>query len=593
MKRITTFIIFLVLCADCLAQTPEQTVRQYVSLLNEWLASPYSADKQKNVLNILNGGESAMKDEIVENFNSDAGKKHTSPGNYLAIFYEKTTANRVKVEIVSLKEGTYDGEKYVIAILKYSGGISLTTAADFWIKGGKITGIVSNEREIARLSSNANQAKTAVTPPVQNNTNATPSIVQQQQLPVLEDGHQYVDLGLPSGTLWATTNVGAANPWDYGDYFAWGETTPKSDYSWSTLKYCEDNTGDKFSKYNTYSYGEIDNQTELEKNDDAATANWGSNWCMPTYDQIEELKDICTWTWTSRNGKNGYEVKGPNGNSIFLPAAGRRKGTELIIDSDHDFCGFWSRTGWSNHPGCLTFYSSYINISSYKGSRREGYSVRPVLYKKRTIVQRTTVSEDGHEYVDLGLPSGTLWATCNVGANNPWDKGDKFAWGETTPKSTYSWDNYKFKYRTYGEYINKYCTTTSSCIKRRFVDNKTELERSDDAATANWGSNWCMPTYKQWKELRDTCIWTHATDHNIQGLKCTGPNGNYIFFPGIFPSGYDSNGGYWTSSLYTDRTWNDYEAHSIWFSTGRNKKPSVSSTERCKALSVRPVRSKN
>lgn len=141
-----------------------------------------------------------------------------------------------------------------------------------------------------------------------------------------------VDLGLPSGTLWADRNVGAASPEDYGDYFAWGETTKKSNYIWQTQKYFEGQDGPypQLSKYNTRSkYGSVDNKTTLERADDAATANWGSGWCMPTRQQFQELKDNCTWTWTTRNGKNGYEVKGKNGNSIFLPAAGFREGTDL------------------------------------------------------------------------------------------------------------------------------------------------------------------------------------------------------------------------------------------------------------------------
>jgi hypothetical protein len=131
-------------------------------------------------------------------------------------------------------------------------------------------------------------------------------------------GHEYVDLGLPSGTLWATCNIGANSPEEYGDYFAWGETSPKSNYKWSTLKYCEDDNGDTYSKYNTDSkYGNVDNKTTLERSDDAATANWGNDWCMPTLAQFQELYDKCTWTWTKKNGKKGYEVKGSNGNTIF------------------------------------------------------------------------------------------------------------------------------------------------------------------------------------------------------------------------------------------------------------------------------------
>lgn len=192
-------------------------------------------------------------------------------------------------------------------------------------------------------------------------------------------GHPYVDLGLPSGTLWATTNIGAANPWDYGDYFVWGETTTKSTYAWSTLKYCEDNTGDKFSKYNTQSkYGSVDNKTTLERSDDAAAANWGSDWCMPTQAQFQELKDKCTWTWTTKNGKKGYEVKGKNGNSIFLPAAGYRNGTDLGSACS---CGiYWSSSLNTDYPssGLSLYFDSGEVCPGIWYYRRYGQPVRPV-----------------------------------------------------------------------------------------------------------------------------------------------------------------------------------------------------------------------
>ena len=188
-----------------------------------------------------------------------------------------------------------------------------------------------------------------------------------------------VDLGLPSGTLWADRNVGAALPEDYGDYFAWGETTTKSNYTWSTLKYCEDSDGNKFSKYNTQSkYGSVDNKTTLERADDAATANWGSGWCMPTQQQFQELNDNCTWTWTTRNGKNGYEVKGKNGNSLFLPAAGYRYGTDLYGAGSHG--SYWSsslNTDGPNFGRGLYFYSGYVDPDGWS-DRLYGQSVRPV-----------------------------------------------------------------------------------------------------------------------------------------------------------------------------------------------------------------------
>ena len=191
--------------------------------------------------------------------------------------------------------------------------------------------------------------------------------------------HPYVDLGLPSGTLWATCNIGANAPEEYGDYFAWGETEPKSDYKWSTLKYCKDKKGERFSKYNTQSkYGSVDNKTTLERSDDAASVNWGSDWCMPTPAQFKELKDNCTWTWTSINGNDGYEVKGPNDNTIFLPVAGYRLGTSLYDDGSYG--NFWSSSLYSDGPNGGRYLNFYFDdvIPDDWCSRHYGFSVRPV-----------------------------------------------------------------------------------------------------------------------------------------------------------------------------------------------------------------------
>ncbi len=195
----------------------------------------------------------------------------------------------------------------------------------------------------------------------------------------IANAQTYVDLGLPSGSLWADRNVGASSPEDYGDYFAWGETTAKTNYDWSTLKYCEDSDGNKFSKYNTQSkYGSVDNKTTLERSDDAATVNWGSDWCMPTQQQFQELNDNCTWTWATRNGKNGYEVIGKNGNSIFLPAAGYRNGTDHY--SAGSYGNYWSSSLSTGTP-CggrnLGFYSGSVELD-YWNYRQYGRSVRPV-----------------------------------------------------------------------------------------------------------------------------------------------------------------------------------------------------------------------
>ena len=193
-------------------------------------------------------------------------------------------------------------------------------------------------------------------------------------------GHEYVDLGLPSGLKWATCNVGADTPEEYGGYFAWGEVKSKEYYDWSTYKYGVE--ANKLTKYcdnsNFGDNGFADNKTVLASEDDAAAANWGGKWRMPTAAEQDELRNNCTWTWTTQNGVNGYKVTGPNGNSIFLPAAGTILSDEL--QAVEEGCFYWSSslvTG--DHPGGaygILFDSSYVD--SFPFQRCYGFSVRPV-----------------------------------------------------------------------------------------------------------------------------------------------------------------------------------------------------------------------
>ncbi len=196
--------------------------------------------------------------------------------------------------------------------------------------------------------------------------------------------HEYVDLGLPSGTLWATCNVGASKPEEYGDYFAWGETEPKNEYNWSTYKWCNGsiNTLTKYCTRSNDGYkGFTDNKTELEPEDDAATANWGSGWQMPSPDQIKELYNYATTTWTTHNGVKGRKITSKNnGNSIFLPATDGRISTRLYSPG---YGYYWSRslnTNTSYHAYNLMFYSAGFSLTGDSGNafRRYGYSVRPV-----------------------------------------------------------------------------------------------------------------------------------------------------------------------------------------------------------------------
>ena len=200
----------------------------------------------------------------------------------------------------------------------------------------------------------------------------------------IKEEHEWVDLGLPSGTLWATCNVGANSPEEYGDYFAWGETEPKTTYDFSTYKYCK-GTYNTMTKYCTSSsYGTVDNKTELKPSDDAATVNWGSGWQMPSLEQFEELinSSYTTTTWTTMNGVYGRKITSKsNGNSIFLPAAGYRSDTSLNYAGGDG--NYWSRslyTSGSIYAYSLNFYSS--NIYKYYNYRCWGQSVRPVRVQK-------------------------------------------------------------------------------------------------------------------------------------------------------------------------------------------------------------------
>ena len=176
-------------------------------------------------------------------------------------------------------------------------------------------------------------------------------------------GHYYVDLGLPSGVKWATCNVGASSPEDYGDYFAWGETSPKAEYSWE----------------NSVTNGEQMSDISGDAQYDAATANWGGSWRMPTKEQMEELVEHCEWEWTQVNGVNGAKVIGPNGSCIFLPAAGFRDGSSLFHDGYDGF--YWSSTPYDYYYDLNYAYNLYfitgdedVNLSY----RYYGLTVRPI-----------------------------------------------------------------------------------------------------------------------------------------------------------------------------------------------------------------------
>ena len=198
------------------------------------------------------------------------------------------------------------------------------------------------------------------------------------------NGHAYVDLGLPSGTLWATCNIGATTPDGYGYYYAWGETQIKDVYNWTTYKYCN-GSFDQLTKYcdkANFGYNDYtDNLTILESNDDAASFHWGGDWHIPNRAQWQELFENTNSVFTNQNGVDGLLFTASNNCYLFLPAAGVRYESEL---SNHNKYGhYWSNSIDTSSPdnACYFFFSS--NYSSMNvGLRDFGFSIRPVCSAK-------------------------------------------------------------------------------------------------------------------------------------------------------------------------------------------------------------------
>lgn len=185
----------------------------------------------------------------------------------------------------------------------------------------------------------------------------------------IESALSYVNLGLPSGLLWANCNLGASSPEGYGSYFAWGETSDKLNYSWETYSYYNDSL---LVKYNG-----SDSLTSLESIDDAVTAMLGSDWRMPTKAEFDELLEYCTATFATSNGVNGYRFTGSNGNSIFLPMAGGRDGDGLLSCGESGF--YWLSSLYSEDTefawGFVIDSESAYTTSYY---RMYGQTIRPV-----------------------------------------------------------------------------------------------------------------------------------------------------------------------------------------------------------------------
>lgn len=389
-----------------------------------------------------------------------------------------------------------------------------------------------------------------------------------------------VDLGL--SVKWATYNVGASNPWEEGNFYAYGEIEPKSEYTLENYKwYCdwEGEDHDQWEEY--YKLG----ATITGTNYDVAHVKWGDQWRIPTRDEWRELINNCEFTWTGMNGVTGAVVTSRiNGNSIFLPAAGNMVGSEHTHDQLG--CFYWTSTEYEQSDITQECRNYRANIDASNRSAEGydypdvGFSIRPVYgpVPAETLPTYTAPSEP----VDLGL--SVKWAPFNIGAKDASETGDYICWGEITEKQYSHVYNYKWYDPLTGEYIE---------IGDQISDTKY------DTAKALWGNGWRLPSEAEVKELLEKCTWKAET----YGYTVTGPNGNSIFLPACGMQGYKGaprgsiqSGYYMTGSanVNTDKTGKKMTSTAVTlrFSRGVGNKfndPQVTYSSKAGGIQVRPV----
>ena len=356
-----------------------------------------------------------------------------------------------------------------------------------------------------------------------------------------------VDMGL--SVMWATCNIGATSPEEYGDYYAWGETETKTEYTWANYKWCNGKET-ALTKYNSSpSYGIVDNKYYLDKEDDVAYVKLGGRWRMPAPIEIEELVSNCTITREKYNEVDGYlYTSNINGNSIFFPLAGQRRPGPLYF-GEH-----------ANYPSSRMYLGLYDHVSEYFASRRAGLPVRPV-FQSDVPYERPENPADG--IIDLGL--SVKWRSRNLGAEFPEEYGAYFQWAGTRDVSDTSIDlDASFNDFPYGR------SQGSTYILYKYndgdfngkTDYKDVLDDSDDAASVILGGGWHCPTFDEWDELIEKCEWTRICINGVGGYriqsKVPGYTDRWLFLPAAgerhlnFLIDYETGNKiceYWSSSL--------------------------------------------
>ena len=351
-----------------------------------------------------------------------------------------------------------------------------------------------------------------------------------------------IDLG--GEMYYSCCNVGASAPWEYGSYYAWGETNEKETYYWETYQY-----GSSATSCNDIGHNIAKTQY------DVAYVLWGDNWQMPSRSQLDFLTRKCKIEWMGLNNIIGVKYTGPNGNSIFLPASGDKSSNEPYkLGEDANYASSEMAQGYENTYGFVSYLSLDDNSSDHACNRCKGLSIRPVTEGDGTqpdaAVEAGLCPDEHHPHViDLGLD--VKFSCCNVGASAPWKAGEFYSWGETETK--YLFGTKYYKYQSDGTYQNLGSDISGTTY---------------DVAYVKWGGEWHMPSSAQLSQLNADCSKEQFTLKGVDGILITGPSGAKIFLPasGYSDEGYESflgtRGYYWSSN---PSTIDGSRALTIWF----------------------------
>ncbi len=438
------------------------------------------------------------------------------------------------------------------------------------------------------------------------------------------------------GPYWATKNIGAGKPWDHGYYFWWGDTVGYKNEDGAWVASDGSSKVFEFKKENTPTFdkdpatlqrgGWITAEGVLAPKHDAAQVQWGGEWRMPTWQELDSLCKKCDWAWTKKNGVNGYVVRGRGDYasvSIFLPCAGIGNGTSLDVAGLHGF--YWSSVPYSDDRNSLSgiLYFGSSDHSSEFDDRGNGLSVRPVQGVAKLSKQANPdggkaadesvaldynndhkkAHNEGRKKIhaeDLGnnpdkvqlWGGGPYWADRNIGAEKPWEYGYYFWWGDTVGymrqdgawvASDGSSKGFEFK----KENTPTFDKGLATLQREVWITAWGVLAPKHDAAQVQWGGRWRMPTKQELDDLSEKCDWTWTTTNGVNGYVVRG-RGDYasasVFLPcagvgaGTSLNVAGSRGSYWSSvpysrSSYGDFSWSldfDSGGHHVYYYFDRN-----------------------